>query len=78
MEELHDEFTEKMHSEFTVSKETDIYLRAGVVWERLSLNPPRKDVEKMCKEYGITYEDAMKYKDEWQNLIDESIDRNLL
>ena len=31
-----DELTAEMHSEFTVSKETRIMLKAGCVWESVS------------------------------------------
>lgn len=74
---LKEELTAKMHSEFTISKETGIEHRAGVVWGQLPVHPKRSEVEELCKLYGITYEQAMKYKAEWQMLIRNSIDRNL-
>ena len=70
-----DELTEKMHSEFTVSKETRIMLKAGCVWESVSPKASKEDIEKWATIYGITYADAMKYKSEWLTAIRNSEDR---
>lgn len=59
------ELTEKMHSEFTISKETEIRHRAGCVWLVLDKDAPKEQVEEQAHEYGITYEEAMKYRDYW-------------
>ena len=73
--EIRDELTAKMHSEFTVSKETRIMLKAGCVWESVSPKASREEIEKFASMYGITYEDAMKYKHEWIVAIRNSEDR---
>jgi len=65
---MKDELTELMHSEFTVSKEVDIELRAGCVWGLLEFNASEKDIRREAKAYGITYEDAMRYKKLWYDL----------
>ena len=70
-----DELTEKMHSEFTVSKETRIMLKAGCVWESVSPKASKEEIEKWATIYGITYADAMKYKSEWLTAIRNSEDR---
>ena len=70
-----DELTEKMHSEFTVSKETRIELQAGCVWESVSPKASKEEIEKWATLYGITYADAMKYKSEWLTAIRNSEDR---
>ena len=70
-----DELTEKMHSEFTVSKETRIMLKAGCVWESVSPKASKEEIEKWATLYGITYADAMKYKSEWLTAIRNSEDR---
>ena len=57
-----DELTAEMHSEFTVSKETRIMLKAGCVWESVSPKASKEEIEKWASMYGITYADAMKYK----------------
>ena len=65
---MEDELTEKMHSEFKVSKETDIRHRAGCVWCVLHDIGKTEDKELVAYEsqmYGITYEQAMKWKDYW-------------
>ena len=60
-----DELTAEMHSEFTVSKETRIMLKAGCVWESVSPKASKEEIEKWASMYGITYADAMKYKESW-------------
>ena len=67
-----DELTEKMHSEFTVSRETRICLKAGCVWESVSPKASKEEIEKWATIYGITYADAMKYKSEWLTAIRNS------
>ena len=70
-----DELTEKMHSEFTVSRETRICLKAGCVWESVSPNASREEIESKAFWYGITYDDVMRYKHEWLTAIRNSEDR---
>lgn len=72
---LFDEFTEKMHSEFTVDEETEKQLRAGCVWSLLDGDSPKEDVEHWAKRYGIDYDIAMKWKDYWLNLKAQSSER---
>ena len=60
-----DEFTEKMHSEFTISKETEIKHRAGCVWNILKKNATKEQIVEVARDYGITYEAAMKYRNYW-------------
>jgi len=63
--ELKDEFTAKMHSEFTIDAETDKRLRAGCVWNVLKKDAPKEDVEEEAINYGIDYETAMRWRDYW-------------
>lgn len=42
---MKDELTEKMHSEFTVSEETDQKHRAGCVWGVAGFDAPKEKVE---------------------------------
>ena len=70
-----DELTAEMHSEFTVSKETRIMLKAGCVWESVSPKASKEEIETWAVRYGITYADAMKYKSEWLTAIRTSEDR---
>lgn len=63
--ELKDEFTTKMHSEFTIDAETEKCLRAGCVWNVLKKDAPKEDIEKQAINYGIDYETAMKWRDYW-------------
>ncbi|MBQ8969177.1 MAG: hypothetical protein IJ064_05550 [Bacteroidaceae bacterium] len=65
-----EELTEKMHSEFTVSKETDQRLRVGSVWTLLGFDAPRAEIEHWAKRYGVTYDLCMKWKAYWRNLHD--------
>ncbi len=69
---MFDEFTEKMHSEFTVDEETEKQLRAGCVWTLLDSDSPKEDVEHWAKRYGIDYDIAMKWKNLSLNLKAQS------
>lgn len=62
---MKEELTTKMHSEFTISKETEIKHRAGCVWNILKKNAPKEQIVEVARDYGITYEAAMKYRDYW-------------
>ena len=65
---MEDELTAKMHSEFRVSKETDIRHRAGCLWAVLHDIGKTDDKEQIlyeAKMYGITYDQAMMWKDYW-------------
>lgn len=68
MKKLKEELTEKMHSEFTVSKETEIELKAGSMWATAGFGCDDATLCKWCKSYGITTQQAMKYKEYWQKL----------
>ena len=72
MKRLKEELTEKMHSEFTVSRETDQKHRAGCVWGVAGFDAPRKDIEHWAGRYGVTYDTCMKWKAYWRNLHQNS------
>lgn len=65
--ELKDEFTAKMHSEFTIDAETEKCHRAGCVWTGLKKDAPKEDIEEQAKRFGIDYETAMKWRDYWNS-----------
>ena len=67
-----DELTEKMHSEFSVSREIEISHKAGCVWESVAPNASREEIESKAFWYGITYDDVMRYKHEWLTAIRNS------
>ena len=69
---MEEELTEKMHSEFTVSKETDQKHRAGCVWGLVWYDAPREKIEEWAKEYGVDYDICIKWKSYWRNLHDNS------
>ena len=69
---LYDEFTEKMHSEFTVDEETEKKLRAGSVWTLLGAEATKDEIEHWAKRYGIDYDIAMKWKGYWLDLKAQS------
>ena len=69
---MKEELTEKMHSEFTVSKETDQKHRAGCVWGLVGYDAPREKIEEWGKEYGVDYDICIKWKSYWRNLHDNS------
>ncbi len=61
MEEYPDELTEKMHSEFKVSKETEMKHKAMDVWTICRNNCDDPELEKICELYGITKDFALKW-----------------
>ena len=71
-----DELTAKMHSEFTISKETEVKLRAGCVWSAIYFDYEKDDfilteeqIRKSSKSYCITYEQCLQYKEYWKQII---------
>ena len=69
---MEDEFTEKMHSEFTVDDETDKKHRAGCVWDVIGFDASIEDIEEWAAFYGVTYDICMKWKSYWKNLHQNS------
>ena len=69
---LKEELTTAMHSEFTVSKETDKQLRVGSVWKLVGFDAPKEEVEYWASRYGVTYYLCMKWKSYWRNLHNNS------
>ena len=69
---MKEELTAKMHSEFTVSKETDQKHRAGCVWGLVGYDAPREKIEEWAKEYGVDYDICIKWNSYWKNLHDNS------
>lgn len=63
---MKDELTAKMHSEFTVTKESEEQLKAGCIWLAwCDKDSSKEEVEKYAKQYSISYEAAMKWRDFW-------------
>ena len=69
---MKEELTAKMHSEFTVDKETEQKHRAGCVWGVVGFDAPKDTIEEWAKEYGVTYEISMKWKSYWKSLHSSS------
>lgn len=67
-----EELTTKMHSEFSVSRETETCHRAGCVWLVVEFDASKEAVSEAAKDYGITYEAAMKYRDYWRDKKEET------
>ena len=66
---MEEELTKTMHSEFTISKEDDVKLKAGCVWDILKFETPtHEEILDRCKSYNISYEDAIKWRDFWVSL----------
>jgi len=61
MKKLKEELTSKMHSEFTISKESSMWSVAGFDCDDVTM-------KRWCDAYGITLQQAMKYKDFWRKL----------
>lgn len=69
---MEDEFTEKMHSEFTVDDETDKKHRVGCVWRLIGFEPSKDKLEYWANSYGVSVSDCMKWKSYWENLHQNS------
>lgn len=69
---MKEELTEKMHSEFTVTHDIEIKHRAGCVWGMLKWEGKIDDKESVIewsRIYDITYNQAMKWKTYWMEVI---------
>jgi hypothetical protein len=66
-----EELTDKMHSEFTISEENEIKLKAGCIWMYIP-NDPEETQRNWCKDMGLSWEDCLRWKDYWMNLISSS------
>ena len=60
---MEDELTEAMHSEFTIDAETEIMHKVFSVWRMLAKDSPDAAIKKSAESYGITLEDAIKWKE---------------
>jgi hypothetical protein len=65
---MKDELTEKMHSEFTVSEETDRKHKCFAVWMHVGLNATSQELEKCVEFSGVTINEVMNYKSEFERL----------
>lgn len=69
---MEDELTDKMHDEFTVTKEDEGKLRAGCVWHVwCDRDFSREEIEKCAAYYSISYETAMKWRNYWLRLYNK-------
>ena len=57
-----EELTTKMHSEFSVDEETEIKHKAMCIWN-YNMYKTEAEIREACKSYGITYEQALAYRD---------------
>lgn len=65
---MEEQLTAKMHSEFAISKETELKQRAGCVWDVVCFDAPKEKIEHWASRYGVTYEECVKWKSYWQKL----------
>lgn len=66
---MEEELTEKMHEEFTVSKETELMHKAMCIW-CYGIYKTEEEQKEAAKSYGISWEDALRLKDECLPLAD--------
>lgn len=60
---MQDELTSEMHSEFEVDEETDIIHRCISLWCLWKAKDTDPDFARHCTNFGLTVEQAMKYKE---------------
>ncbi|MBO7230277.1 MAG: hypothetical protein J6V20_02565 [Bacteroidaceae bacterium] len=67
---MKDEFTEKMHSEFTISEEEEISNRVGSAIQAASILKvnKKKEFEEILKGYTVGLRDYLKWKEHWSRL----------
>ncbi len=65
---MYEMMTEKMASEFTISKEDEDRLRAGCLWLVCDLSTPKEKIKKEAESFSITYDIAIKWRDYWLKL----------
>lgn len=65
---LKDELTTKMHSEFTIDRETEICHKAGSIWQ-WHAEESEEEQKKECELMGITWEEALHWKPYWERLL---------
>lgn len=63
---MKEELTTEMHSEFVVSKDKEVKLRAGCVWGMCKTNDTESNVRYWCSMYNVKYDDAIKWKVYWK------------
>ncbi|MCH4155448.1 MAG: hypothetical protein LKF31_04000 [Muribaculaceae bacterium] len=66
-----EELTDKMHSEFTISEEDRIQLKAGTIWRDFP-DETEEVKRELCKDMGLSWEDCLRWKDYWMQLISSS------
>lgn len=62
---MKDNLTAAMHAEFTIDAATTIKHKAACVWKMLGNNCSKEQLDQYCSLYGITPEQALKWKDYW-------------
>ena len=67
---MKEELTEKMHSEFTVSKEIEKKHKVGSAIEMALLlkKNDRKSFEEELNNFNVTFEDYLKWREHWGRL----------
>lgn len=67
---MKEELTTKMHSEFSVDKNTEIKHKVGCILEvAIKMNKTSvRDVTEIANRYGLTYDDVQKWKTYWLKL----------
>lgn len=65
---MKEELTTKMHSEFTVTPETEVKHRCFCALMLLPKDSTDSDIEKRAKQYGVSLSDVKKYSDDYYRL----------
>lgn len=66
---MKEELTEKMHSEFTVSKEVDVENRVGSAMQvARALGITESGLSNILRRYNVTMDDYKRYKKAWNDV----------
>ena len=60
---------QNIYDEFTISPNDEVCLSAKCVWDQLDWDAPKEEVEEEAESYGITYEQAIVWKNYWKKYI---------
>lgn len=53
-----------------LSEKDEIKAKAGCVWSQISRGYPYSEIDRLCKSYGITKEQASEWRDFWMSKIE--------
>ena len=69
---MKEEFTNLMFEEFAIPSQYEICAKVFCIWDSLDWEASKEEITKQAKLYGLTYEQAMRWKKYWMKYIKKS------